>query len=75
MKILYLGSNEKKKNKYGKRTRTRLKQDLLKGSRKWIVSTQNVKRKLNNLEQVQMEYWKMDIKKVNCFNFLNEEVE
>ena len=27
------------------------------------------------MEQVQMEYWEMDIEKVNEFNFLNEEVE
>ena len=27
------------------------------------------------MEQVQMEYWEMDISKVNEFNFLNEEVE
>ena len=27
------------------------------------------------MEQIQMEYWKMDIWKVNEFNFLNEEVE
>ena len=27
------------------------------------------------MEKVQMEYWEMDIEKVNEFNFLNEEVE
>ena len=27
------------------------------------------------MEQVQIEYWEMDIWKVNEFNFLNEEVE
>ena len=27
------------------------------------------------MEQVQMEYWEMDIWKVNEFNFLNEEVD
>ena len=27
------------------------------------------------MEQVQMEYWEMDIGKVNEFSFLNEEVE
>ena len=27
------------------------------------------------MEQVQMEYWEMEIEKVNEFNFLNEEVE
>ena len=27
------------------------------------------------MEQIQMEYWEMDIWKVNEFNFLNEEVE
>ena len=27
------------------------------------------------MEQVQMEYWEMDIWKVNEFNFLNEEVK
>ena len=27
------------------------------------------------MEQVQMEYWEIDIEKVNEFNFLNEEVE
>ena len=27
------------------------------------------------MEQVQMEYWEMDIWKVNEFNFVNEEVE
>ena len=25
------------------------------------------------MEQVQMEHWKMDIEKINGFNFLNEE--
>ena len=28
-----------------------------------------------NMEQVQMEYWEMEIWKINQFNFLNEEVE
>ena len=27
------------------------------------------------MEQVQMEYWEMDIWKVNEFNFLNEDVD
>ena len=27
------------------------------------------------MEQVRMEYWEIDIWKVNGFNFLNEEVE
>ena len=27
------------------------------------------------MEQVQVEYWRMDIWKVNEFNFLNEQVE
>ena len=27
------------------------------------------------MEQIQIEYWEMDSKKVNEFNFLNEEVE
>ena len=27
------------------------------------------------MEQLQIEYWEMDIWKVNEFNFLNEEVE
>ena len=27
------------------------------------------------MEQVQMEYWEIDIEKVNGYNFLNEEVE
>ena len=27
------------------------------------------------MDKVQMEYWEMDIWKVNEFNFLNEEVE
>ena len=27
------------------------------------------------MEQIQMEYWEMDIWKVNEFNFFNEEVE
>ena len=35
----------------------------------------NVKGKPNNMEQVQMEYWEMDIEKVNEFNFLDEEAE
>ena len=30
------------------------------------------KRKLNNMEKVQMEYWEMDIWKFNQFNFFNE---
>ena len=29
----------------------------------------------NNMEQVHMEYWDMDIMKVNVFIFLNEEAE
>ena len=35
----------------------------------------NVKGKLNNMEQLQTEYWEIDICKVNEFNFLNEAVE
>ena len=35
----------------------------------------NVKGKLNNMEQVLMEYWQMDIEKVNNFNSSNQEVE
>ena len=35
MKVLFLGSNEKKNT--GKEQGQGLKQDLLKGSRKWIV--------------------------------------
>ena len=35
----------------------------------------NVKEKLNNIEQLQMEYCKMDFEKVNEFVFFNEEVE
>ena len=38
-------------------------------------SLKNVKGKLNNMEQVQMKYWEMDIWKVNEFDFSNEEVE
>ena len=33
------------------------------------------KRKHNNMEQVQMEYRKTDIWKINEFNFLNKEVK
>ena len=33
------------------------------------------KEKLNNMEQVQIWYWKMDIWKANEFNILIEEVE
>ena len=40
-----------------------------------LQNCQNLKAKLNSIEQVQMEYWEMDIEKVNEFNFLNEEVE
>ena len=29
--------------------------------------------KENNMEQIQMEYWEMNVWKVNEFNFLNEE--
>ena len=32
------------------------------------------KGKLNNMEQLQMQYWETDIKKVNELNFLSEEV-
>ena len=39
------------------------------------INWENVKRKLNNLKQVHMKYRKMDIWKVNEFNFLNEEAE
>ena len=35
----------------------------------------NVKGKLNNMEQLQMEYWEMDFEKVSGFNILNEEFE
>ena len=35
----------------------------------------NVTGKLNDVEQVQMEYWEKDIEKVNEFNSLYEEVE
>ena len=31
--------------------------------------------KVNNMEQIQMEYLEMDIWKVNKFNFLNEKVK
>ena len=37
------------------------------------MKCENVKRKLSNMEKVQMEYWEMDVWKVNEFNFLNEE--
>ena len=30
--------------------------------------------KVNNMEQVQIEYWEMNVEKVKEFNFLNEEV-
>ena len=40
-----------------------------------LQKCENAKRKLNNMEQVQMGYWEMDIEKVNKFNFLNEKVE
>ena len=30
---------------------------------------------LDNIEQVQIEFWEMDTEKVNEFNFLNEEIE
>ena len=33
------------------------------------------KRKYNNMEQVQMEYRKTDIWRINRFNFLNKEVQ
>ena len=36
---------------------------------------QSVKGKLNNMEQVQIEYCKINIWKVDEFNILNEEVE
>ena len=39
------------------------------------IKCYNVKGKLNNMEQVQMEYLEMDIWKINEFIFLNEEVE
>ena len=66
---------EQWKEKCRKRTRTRMKHDLLKESRKWIDQMENVKRKLNNMERVQIKYWEMDIWKVNYFNFLNEEAD
>ena len=28
--------------------------------------------KVNNMEQVQIEYWEMNVEKVKEFNFLNE---
>ena len=31
--------------------------------------------KVNNMEQVQIEYWEMNVEKVKEFNFLNEEVQ
>ena len=31
--------------------------------------------KVNNMEQVQIEYWEMNVEKVKDFNFLNEEVQ
>ena len=30
--------------------------------------------KVNNMEQVQIEYWEMNVEKDKEFNFLNEEV-
>ena len=75
MKVLYLGSNEKKNpgkemNKIEARfSKRKQKSNSLK------VKCENVRRKLNNMQQVQIEYWKMYIWKINQFNFLNEEVE
>ena len=40
-----------------------------------LQSCQNLKAKLNSTEQVLMEYWEMNIEKVNEFNFLNEQAE
>ena len=31
--------------------------------------------KVNNMEQVQIEYWEMNVEKDKEFNFLNEEVQ
>ena len=31
--------------------------------------------KVNNMEQVQIEYWEMNVEKVKESNFLNEEVQ
>ena len=55
-----------------------LKQDLLKENVKMNslkIKKQNVKRKLNNMEQIQIEYCEIDIWKVNEFIFSNEKVE
>ena len=62
--VFYLGSNNNNKNQ--KIYQIRLKQGFLKGTRI---------EKPDNMEQVQMEYWEMDIQKVNEFNYLNEKVE
>ena len=39
------------------------------------IKCENAKRKLNNMEQVHMEYSEMNIWKVNQCKFLNEEIE
>ena len=75
MKVLYLVSNEKKNSaKELKKIEARLSERKQK-MYSLKIKCQNVKRKLNNMEQVQMEYLEMDIQKVNEFYFLNEEVE
>ena len=73
MKMLYFGSNEKKISELNKIEAKLAERKQEMNSLK--IHCENNKRKLNNMEQVQIGYRKRVIWKVNEFNFLNEEVE
>ena len=64
---------EQWKEKFRKKIWTKSKEILLKGSRKMNILTIKLqkhyylKRKLNTCSKLQMEYWEIDIEKVNEF--------
>ena len=72
MKVLYLGSNEKKNS--GKDL-NKIEARFAEGKQKMnslkikLQKCYNCKRKLNNMEQVEMEYYEMDIYKVHVLIF------
>ena len=78
MRVLYSGSNAKKNSGEDP---NKIEARFAQGNYKIydlkikLQTCWNIQGKLSNLEQIQMEYWEMDIWKGNEYNFFNEEVE
>ena len=78
MEILHLGSSEKKNSEADlNKIEARFGewQQKMNSLKIKLEKCLNIKEKLNNMEQLQMEYLDMGFEKVKKFNFLNEEVD